>query len=314
MKCVICNEKVPGDKKIMVNEMMLGTKEEFEYYQCCNCKAIQIQRVPNNMSKYYQNYYTERKKYVQISPVRKIAWRIRRNLLLTKLYSVIALLSYNSILHWAYLSKINKDSNILDVGCGKGDVLFEFSKHGFINLYGIDPYLKDTKLLNVDLQKNNLLCYEPKQNFDLIMFNHSFEHIYEQHQTLSRALSLLKEDGVIMIRMPVINKAFDIYKRYWVQLDAPRHLVIHSLKSINFLCEKNGAVISDYFFDSTAFQFLGSEQFRAGISSYAQNSYKVNLSGSIFSKADIKSFSHKAKEYNKKKLGDQAAFFIKKKL
>jgi len=313
MNCVICYQDISACQKLIVKEMMFGTQEEFEYYQCGNCGALQIKSVPQNISKYYENYYTAKKDYVQITALKKFLWIIRRKLALTKLYPIIKFLSYNSILHWANISGINKNSNILDVGCGNGDVLFEFSKHGFKNLYGIDPYLKSSSLTTINLERSDLLSYNSKLKFDLIMFNHSFEHIYEHHKTLKKALELLNGNGVIMIRTPVVNKTFELYRENWVQIDAPRHFIIHSLKSMNLLCAKNEAEVFNYFFDSTSFQFLGSEQFKRGISSYAANSYKTDLSKSIFSNEDIKKFEKMAKKFNKECLGDQCVFFIRKK-
>jgi len=312
MNCVICDHNISENQKLIVKEMMIGTREEFEYYQCGNCGALQIKSIPQNISRYYENYYTAKKDYIHINQLKKLIWLIRRNLALTKLYPIIQFLSYNSILHWTHISKINQNSTILDVGCGNGDVLFEFSKHGFENLFGIDPNLKTSSLPDIYLEESDLLSYNTKLKFDLIMFNHSYEHIYEHHKTLKKALELLSNNGTIIIRMPVINKAFEIYKENWVQIDAPRHFIIHSIKSMNILCENNEVEVYNYFFDSTAFQFLGSEQFKAGISSYAPNSYKVDLNQSQFSSADIKAFEIKARKLNKEGLGDQATFFIRR--
>lgn len=313
MNCVICNNSITLRDKLVVKEMMFGTQEEFEYYQCNRCEALQIKSVPENIFKYYDNYYTEKKGYAHINSIKKFFWRIRSNLAQTILYPLIEVLKYNSILHWAHISKIKKNSRILDVGCGNGDVLFEFSKHGFRNLFGIDPYLKQIKLPNIELEKSDILSYKAKSKFDFIMFNHSLEHIYEHHNILKKAIELLNDNGTIMIRKPVINKAFELYKENWVQIDAPRHFIIHSLKSMNFLCEKNGAVLYNYFYDSTAFQFLGSEQFKAGIASNATNSYKSDLKNSIFTTEDIKNYERKAMQFNSEGLGDQVAFFIRKK-
>jgi len=209
---------------------------------------------------------------VPISIRRRRLWQVRRFLSLSFLYPFISTVSYNTILHWARISKININSNILDVGCGNGDVLYEFSKNGFLNLIGIDPLVKDQVKFNINLYKKDLLSFKPGLRFDLIMFNHSFEHISDQQNTLSRAVELLSENGVIMIRTPVVNKAFEIYKENWVQIDAPSHLVIHSTKSIELMCNTSNTKIFYIYFDSTAFQFLGSEQFKKNISSFSDNS------------------------------------------
>ena len=313
INCRICNYDISTSTIFIVKEMMFGTKEEFEYYQCENCKALQIKSVPDNISKYYENYYTENQNYIKINNFKKILWGIRSNLALTKLYPIIKSISYNSVLHWAHLSRINKNSNILDVGCGSGDVLYEFNKHGFKNLYGIDPNLVFKDSQHFKLEESDLMSYNSSLKFDLIMFNHSFEHIFEHHDTLQKTLELLTAEGCIMIRIPVINKAFEIYKENWAQIDAPRHFIIHSIKSMNILCEKNDSEVYHCFFDSSAFQFIESEQFKIGISSHAPNAYQTDLSKSIFTKSDIKKYEKKAKKYNKKGLGDSAAFFIRRK-
>lgn len=313
MNCVICNCYNPPENAFIVKEMMLGTGDEFEYFQCKNCNALQIKNIPNDISKYYKNYYTASKKFVKISNLKKTLWLIRTHFASTKFYPMLEKFRFNAILHWVYISKLKKKSMILDVGCGNGDILYEFSKHGFRNLFGIDPNLVGSSTEVLHLEKTDLFSFQNKSKFDLIMFNHSFEHIIEHQDTLKKAISLLSEDGTIMIRIPVVNRAFEMYREYWVQIDAPRHFVVHSLKSMNLLCEMNHANIYHHFFDSTAFQFLGSEQFKRGISSYAPNSYKINVNQSIFSRKDLIRYDQMAIDFNMRGLGDQAAFFIRRK-
>lgn len=313
MVCSVCNNVFTEKNTIKVKEMMLGTKEEFLYNYCDNCCSLSLRNVPKNIKKYYRDYYTEQKKFIGISEFRMKLWALRRILSTTALYTLIKFFFYNDVLNWVHYSKVNIKSMILDVGCGNGFLLNEFSKHGFKNLYGIDPFLSNGNYNHLRLYKTDLLNFNCNKKFDLIMFHHSFEHIEKQGDTLEKAKSLLNDRGVIIIRTPVINEAFRIYKENWVQIDAPRHIIIHSEKSMNLLCEKYGLEIYFSYFDSTAFQFLGSEQFKIGISSYSENSYKINSSKSIFSEEDFKAFEKLAKKYNKKRIGDQAVFFIKRK-
>jgi len=45
--------------------------------------------------------------------------------------------------------KLNKNSKILDIGCGAGNLLLELRELGFIHLVGIDPYIeKDIEYKN----------------------------------------------------------------------------------------------------------------------------------------------------------------------
>ena len=54
-----------------------------------------------------------------------------------------------------------------------------------------------------------------------------------------------------MIRIPVMGtKAWNIYKENWFSLDAPRHLHIQTLESMEILSSKTGFKIYDVVFDS----------------------------------------------------------------
>jgi len=79
------------------------------------------------------------------------------------------------------------------------------------------------------------------QKFDLIISNHSFEHISDQLETLLKVRKILSENDVCLIRMPV--KAEYIWNRYganWVKIDAPRHFLIHrGCLAIAFGTKKN---------------------------------------------------------------------------
>jgi hypothetical protein len=65
-------------------------------------------------------------------------------------------------------------------------------------------------------------------------------------------------------------------------------------------------------YDSTDFQFWGSEQYIKGISLIDPRSYGVNPSNSIFSDKEIAEFKQKAKDLNLKNQGDSCAFFLRK--
>ena len=116
-----------------------------------------------------------------------------------------------------------------------------------------------------------------------------------------------------MIRTPVVpNFAWEKYKTFWVALDAPRHLFIHSINSLSILSKQAGFKILNIVYDSTALQFIGSEQYSQGIPLKSRHSYKINPKKSIFSDEDIRHFEENANELNKNKIGDQACFFLHK--
>jgi SAM-dependent methyltransferase len=308
-KCRICESIDKFNEGFLVKEMMFGTKLEFNYFLCSSCGCLQISDFPENINLFYQAYYTENAKWNKISFLKKNLWQLRSLISNYKIYSFIEKVRPNNILKWKNLAGIKMDSKILDVGCGNGDILYEFKKHGFTNLTGIDPNLKsEIKTKEINLFKKKI--FEIDSTFDLIMFNHSYEHIWEQNETLVKVKDILNEKGVLLLRLPIINFAYFKYRENWVQIDAPRHFYIHSITSINKLCNQHRLKIFHKYFDSSEFQFVGSEQYKLNIPLNANNSYYKNPTNSIFTKKDVEYYRKEAVLLNKEEKGDSVVLFI----
>jgi len=265
---------------------------------------------PTDLYKYYQNYYTEDRvwnistKKTFLKTLRIIRIKLARIPFLCKILST-------PFLDMVTYSNININSKILDVGCGSGDLLYSFFKNGFKNLHGVDLFLQE-KYTNKGLNLEKKTIFDLNGKYDLIIFNHSFEHIWEQNETLKKAYELLNPKGTILLRIPILNFAYEKFENNWVQLDAPRHMYLHTANSIKILGENNQLRLTKIIYDSTDFQFWGSMQLEKGISLSSEKSYSINNEQSIFSEKDLLKFQKEAKKLNKTKRGDQASFYFKK--
>lgn len=314
MICKVCGNS-ENNKTVRVKEMMFGFRDKFTYFECSKCGCLQIAEIPKNMEKYYPSNYYSFKKGESNNSIKQILKRKRDEYALLKkgLIGKTLYMKYPNLL-FDRIGKIgvNYDSRILDVGCGAGNLLYSLNEIGFEDLMGVDPYMDgDVITDDVKILKKTIHELPDDQKFDLITSNHSFEHISDQLETLLKISKILSEKGFCLIRIPVKTKY--IWNRYgvnWVQIDAPRHFFLHTLKSFELLVEKSGLIIQDVIFDSTEFQFWGSEQYKRDIPLKAEDSYSVNPKKNIFTEKQIREFRKMAKELNKNKQGDQAGFYL----
>lgn len=320
-ECRICGNS-EHNTQYEVREMMLGLRDKHTYFECADCGCLQLATLPMNIQDYYPNddYYSY--DAIQVATGIKGAlikmrdrYAATGNCIIGKLMQH---LQPHDKLPSLRFTQVTLDSKILDVGCGAGHLLHSMKEAGFKNLLGIDPFN------NKEIQYDNGLRIEQKSihklarqniegDWDLIMFNHSFEHVVDQQEVLEKTYQLLKPDGICMIRIPTVTSwAWRSYGVDWVQLDAPRHLFLHSLKSMHVLAKQLGFKLEEVIYDSFAFQSWGSIQYQQDIALHDKNSYAVNPDKSLFSKADIQEFEELSKELNASKSGDQAAFYLRK--
>ena len=314
--CRICNNS-SNNKSYVAREMMFGYRDRFEYIKCAECGCLQIKEVPKDLSKYYpENYYSFKKKdysgsgFINAFRKRQRAenWLYGRSVM-GKLLSIRRRMPH--YFDWFKKAGIGFNSEVLDIGCGTGDFLLEMRKYGFSNLTGIDVFIKEDIFYKNGVKILKKQLSELKRQFDFIVFNNSFEHMPQPLSVFKELHRLLRPGKYALIRTPVASSfAWRKYGVHWVQLDAPRHLFLHTSKSVQVLARQTGFSVAEAVFDSTEFQFLGSEQYANDIPLRDERSYCVDPRKSIFSEEEIMSFKGKAIELNRNKDGDSACFYL----
>lgn len=317
--CIICNN-VNNNIQYNVKELQLGLNEEFIYQLCSNCGSTQLVNVPANLGKYYPNegYYSFN---MQLKTAKKpdLLRKIKTDYLLFGRHAFLGKLlsigyKINELYEWVKYTGAKYEDAILDVGTGNGSLLTRLHQIGFKNLTGIDPFINESREFNhIRILKKNV--FETEGLYDVIMMHHSLEHVLNPKETLKRVYDILKPGGKALIRVPIMgNYGWKTYGTYWCGLDAPRHIFIPSEKGIKQLVKEAGFIIDKFYYDSYAFIIICSEQYKKNIAQYASNSYLVNPSKSLFTKADIKRFNKIMIEENKNNNGDMAAIYLSKPL
>jgi len=316
MKCRVCGND-SGNTSFRLREMMFGYRDEFEYFECSRCGCVQIVDVPDSMAKYYPDNYHSFVPISRSNRLRRLLIAMRDRSAVTGRGLIGKLLSRshppNTALPSLAWLQPDRSARILDVGCGSGLMLNALGGLRFQSLLGVDPFLPgDVEYANgVKLLKATI--HELSGEFDIITLHHSFEHLSDPEPTLEAVKARLAPVGHCIIRLPVSSSfAWKHYGPNWVQLDPPRHFYIHSVRSMGILAERAGFEIARVAYDSTAFQFWASEQYRRDIPLFDRRSYAVSPGASIFTQAEILAFEKRARELNDAGLGDQAVFYLKK--
>ena len=152
---------------------------------------------------------------------------------------------------------INKESLIVDFGCGKGGFLSYLKKKKY-TVVGVDS---NKKARDKCLEKN-LKTYKSindfKENIDTITFWHSFEHLSNPNEILDQIISQSKNSLTVVIALPNY-RSFDAkhYGVFWAAYDVPRHRFHYSvtgikklMKSYGFECLKTKPILLDAFYVS----------------------------------------------------------------
>src|SRR5437773_14065 len=152
--CRICgNER--GNHTFVAREMMLGLRDQFDYFHCAECGCLQIAELPADMSRYYPpNYYSYGVGWVPPASSALRRWlKARRLDQWLGNRTIIGSLCYqafgppavqDSVLDELRSTiRLRADSAVLDVGCGSGMRLLHWSQCGFTDLRGFDPYVAD---------------------------------------------------------------------------------------------------------------------------------------------------------------------------
>lgn len=216
-----------------------------------------------------------------------------------------------SVLEWIGRRGIRPGAELLDVGSGSGNGLFMLRGLGFSRLIGIDPFIARERRFPGEITILKRAINEVTGRFDHVVLDHSFEHMPAPQEVLQDVRRLLHPEGTALISTPIASSfAWHAYGVNWVQLDAPRHIFVHSEKSMRLLAEQAGLRVSEVVYDSTEFQFWGSEQYRAGIPLQSKRSYAQSPRKSMFTAEQISVYRSRAEELNAARVGDQASFYL----
>jgi 2-polyprenyl-3-methyl-5-hydroxy-6-metoxy-1,4-benzoquinol methylase len=320
--CRICGGVEPAEW-LYPQEMMFGLREKFAYYRCAGCDCLQIDQAPSAWDRYYPpDYYSfgsvcEPPNNWATAFKRKWLWpSMARHKLGLGSFTGRLLCSVNNgpfCPEWLRFlaGPISWQMRVLDVGCGSGQILLLLRDAGFTHLLGIDPFIPKSLTHAGGVRVLKAELSEVKGKFDLITFHHVLEHLEDPVSMLRQARQLLAPGGQILVRIPLSDSlAAQTYREHWVALDAPRHITLQTRRSMEILAQKTGMKITRVVYDSTEFQFVGSEQYLRDIPTMDPRSYYQDSKNCVFTAEAIQEFTAQSARLNAEQTGDQAAFVL----
>lgn len=212
--CCICNQL--SKFKIYIeykNEVIFKDYERIKIYKCYKCGLL----------KTFSNSISPKQSRIDLYESESAKFKKLLGFLVKK------------------IQEYKKTGNVLDIGCSSG-ILLGLLKNAGYKTYGIEPnkqaYLKakerfGSAIFQGTLDKFMLLN---TKKFDVIIYNHVLEHIFNPRQELEIVRNILKNDGIIIIGLPnTSNLIFYLRGKYWESLMPNEHVWHFSKKQIKRL-------------------------------------------------------------------------------
>jgi SAM-dependent methyltransferase len=271
MKCSFCN------KNIFKNEIIIfsfSQKKNIKYLQCSYCHSLHQYPIPDKkiIENYYETYFETKKK---LNP--GYLEKTNLSLLFSERDKTFNDLGFKK--DWL----INSTS--VELGCANGQFLQYLKKNNATEIIGIDISknllesinIKGIKIILGDLSKIKLKSID-----NLFLFN-VLEHIPDIKLLMEQINLSLKNNGKILLEVPLTGFISSIFKKKWRFLMPDEHLHIPSKKGLKILLKKYG------------FKIIGSVRFGSGFTTGMIPNYLKNI------------FDKTAKKLH---FGDRGAFLV----
>ena len=163
---------------------------------CKVCGLMQTNPRPRDID--YQDFYQNHFRYIS-GPERKASKEVFRDRI------VVGSREYKFIMK--SITDLKESSKILDIGCGAGTLVYEFSKGGY-DCIGID-FDEDNFVYGKSIGLNLLNCslgdLDYSKKYALVLMHHSLEHLNNPNQYLKIIYEMLEDNGYLYIGVPNIR-------------------------------------------------------------------------------------------------------------
>jgi SAM-dependent methyltransferase len=229
-RCPLCGELLRG-ARLATRDRWFGIRGNFEVRECTRCKVGVTWPRPEGeaLAAYYPSQYE--------------AWRPSRGWIGLVRHALAEIRA--SLPPFGALKRLAPGA-MLDVGCGRGDLASSFSRAGWRSA-GLDispAAVAAACTVGVDARVGTIETAPwPDGSFDLIVMNHSLEHMPDPVGAVRQGRRLLREGGTLVVAVPNWGSwQRQLFGTYWTPLDVPRHLTHFSAAALHRLARQTGFV------------------------------------------------------------------------
>lgn len=138
---------------------------------------------------------------------------------------------------------VKEPGRVLDIGASTGTFIQLFKKRGWETL-GVEPSIsgevarkKEIKILRTTFEAAEL----PKNYFDVIILNHTLEHLEDPVAVLEKVMTVLKKSGIVFVDVPNFGGlSSGLFGRYWRFLTPEEHFFHFTKESLGKVMKKAG--------------------------------------------------------------------------
>ena len=210
------------------NETVFKDYEGISIYKCLNCGLLKTKRPKDKKFD-----YPDRSKYYE-----------KNKALFKELLGPVV----------CQIRKFKQKGRVLDVGCSSG-ILLELLKQQNFDVFGIEPEKGAYKIAQnkfpTRIFKGTLKDFiaSNRLKFDIIIYNHVFEHVQDPIFELKLIKKVLKKQGILVLGLPnTSNVIFYLRNKYWESLMPGEHIWHFSKKQITNLLKKSKFLIVNSLF------------------------------------------------------------------
>jgi len=223
-----------------------------KYYHCKNCDVFfqEKNELSPNIKNFYNNDYKPHK--IKSGKVQKLINKFKN------------IFPQTTKLDRKAKKTIKNAKSIIDIGCGNGDFIYKIQQNYPQKMYyalDISPNafnkIRDIKGINKIVSA--FTKFNTTKKFDVITLWWYLEHSITPEEDLIRINKIISDNGLLIIGVPNHKSiARYLFKSFWYNLDAPRHINIFSPKSIRKFLYKNNFLIENITFAKSTLGLVGS--------------------------------------------------------